>query len=226
MTEEEKFGEPTVELLRLFANLLVNIEQRRRNESELRLSASVFDNASEGIMITDAEHRIVSVNAAFTHTTGYPAEEVLGQTPAILNSGYHSKAFHRKMSRSLERQGHWEGEVRNRHKDGQLYTVLQKVSALKNEEGLLQGYVSLLTDITTLKQQQKQLEQIAHFDPLTGLPNRTLLADRLQQAMAQSLRHGTSIAVVFIDLDGFKAVNDTHSPVSYTHLTLPTIYSV
>lgn len=211
VTDEEKFGEPTVELLRLFANLLVNIEQRRRNESELRLSASVFDNANEGIMITDAEHRIVSVNAAFTHTTGYPAEEVLGQTPAILNSRYHSKAFHRKMSKALERQGHWEGEVWNRHKDGQLYTVLQKVSALKNEAGQLQGYVSLLTDITTLKQQQKQLEQIAHFDPLTGLPNRTLLADRLQQAMAQSLRHGTSIAVVFIDLDGFKAVNDTHS---------------
>jgi len=209
--EEARFGERTVELLRLFADLLVNIEQRQRNERELRRSASVFDNANEGIMITDAGHHIVSVNAAFTRTTGYSAEDVLGQTPVVLNSDHHSKRFHRQMRKALEEQGHWEGEVWNRHKEGQFYAVLQKVNALKNEEGRLLGYVSLLTDITTLKQQQKQLERIAHFDPLTGLPNRTLSADRLQQAMAQSLRHKTSIAVLFIDLDGFKTINDTHS---------------
>ena len=211
MRHRDKFGSETVALLKLFAELLVSLRRRELHESQLRLSASVFDNANEGIMITNPDGNIVSVNNAFTRTTGYDADEVLGRNPAFLNSDLQGKHFHASMWQALQRDGHWSGEVWNRHKDGELYAVLQKVNAFYDEAGRLQGYVALLSDITTLKLQQKQLEQIAHFDPLTGLPNRTLLADRLQQAMAQANRHGTSIAVLFIDLDGFKAVNDTHS---------------
>lgn len=208
---KDKFDTESVELLRLFAELLVSLRRREQHESQLRLSASVFDNANEGIMITDADGNIVSVNNAFSRTTGYTAEELIGRSPGVLNSDYHSPNFHIEMWQALQRDGHWSGEVWNRHKAGDLYVVLQKVNAFHDEAGVLQGYVSLLSDITTLKLQQKQLEQIAHFDPLTNLPNRTLLADRLQQAMAQANRQGTSIAVLFIDLDGFKAINDTHS---------------
>lgn len=207
----EKFGPETVALLKLFAELLVSLRRREQHERQLRLSASVFDNANEGIMITDPEGKIVSTNNAFERTTGYSANEVLGCDPAVLNSDLQGERFHADMWKALQRDGHWSGEVWNRHKSGELYAVLQKVNAFYDEYGCLQGYVALLSDITTLKMQQRQLEQIAHFDPLTGLPNRTLLADRLQQAMAQASRHGTSIAVLFIDLDGFKAVNDTHS---------------
>jgi diguanylate cyclase (GGDEF)-like protein/PAS domain S-box-containing protein len=207
----EQFGSETVAFLQLFAELLVSLKRREQHESQLRLSASVFDNANEGIMIIDPQGHVVSVNHAFTRTTGYSADEVVGRDPSFMRSELQDNTFYSDMWQALQRDGHWSGEVWNRHKAGELYAVLQKINAFHDDAGQLQGYVSLLSDITTLKLQQKQLEQIAHFDPLTGLPNRTLLADRLQQAMAQANRHDTSIAVLFIDLDGFKAVNDTHS---------------
>jgi diguanylate cyclase (GGDEF)-like protein/PAS domain S-box-containing protein len=207
----EQFSSETVAFLQLFAELLVSLKRREQHERQLRLSASVFDNANEGIMIIDPQGHIVSVNQAFTRTTGYSADEVVGRDPSFLRSERQDTTFYSDMWQALQRDGHWSGEVWNRHKAGRLYAVLQKINAFYDDAGQLQGYVALLTDITTLKLQQKQLKQIAHFDPLTGLPNRTLLAERLQQAMAQANRHDISIAVLFIDLDGFKAVNDTHS---------------
>jgi PAS domain S-box-containing protein len=206
-----RFSSETVSMLKLFAELLVSLKRRERHERQLSLSASVFDNANEGIMILDPDGRIISVNHAFCRTTGYSAEAVVGREPAFLISGRHGEQFHPHIWQALRRDGHWSGEVWNRHQSGELYAVLQKMNAFYDESGNLQGYVALLSDITTLKLQQRQLEQIAHFDPLTGLPNRTLLADRLQQAMVRAERHGSTIAVLFIDLDGFKAVNDTHS---------------
>jgi len=211
MRERKQFDTETVALLKLFAELLVSLKRRQHHERQLRLSASVFDNANEGIMIIDVNEKIVSVNNAFTRTTGYEADEVKGRRPTLLHADFQDKAFYADIWHALQRDGHWSGEVWNRHKNGELYAVLQKVNAFYDDHGERQGYVALLSDITTLKLQQKQLEQIAHFDPLTGLPNRTLLADRLQQAMAQATRHNTTIAVLFIDLDGFKAVNDTYS---------------
>lgn len=209
--EKQAFSEETVQLLKLFAGLLTNIRKRRHAEGQLRLSASVFDNADESIMITDTECRIIRVNDAFTRTTGYSEAEVKGLDPIFMNVHHTEPGFMKQVWQRLRAYGAWKGEVWNRHREGERYAVLQKINAFHDEEGELQGYVSLMSDITTLKNQQHQLERIAHFDALTGLPNRTLLADRMQQAIALANRNHTQIAILFIDLDGFKAVNDTHS---------------
>ena len=209
--EAQLFTDQTVELLKLLAGLLTNIRKRQQAEGQLRLSASVFDNADESIMITDAAGQIISVNDAFTRTTGYSAQEALGHDPVFMNVHESEPGFRERVWQRLKRFGYWRGEVWNRHKEGERYAVLQKINAFYEDNGRLQGYVSLMSDITTLKHQQHQLERIAHFDALTGLPNRTLLADRMQQAIAMANRNHTSIAILFIDLDGFKAVNDTHT---------------
>ncbi len=205
------FGSETVELLELFASLLVNIRRRQQVEGQLRLSASVFDNADESIMITDAAGQIITVNDAFSRTTGYTADQARGQALTFMNVHDREPGFRDQVQQQLDRFGYWKGEAWNRHAEGERYAVLQKINAFHDEAGGLQGYVSLMSDITALKQHQRQLERIAHFDALTGLPNRNLLADRLQQAMATARRQQSSIAILFIDLDGFKAVNDTHS---------------
>lgn len=205
------FTDQTVELLELFAGLLANIRQRQQTEGQLRLSASVFANADESIMITDVDGHIISVNDAFIRTTGYSADEARGQEPTFMHVHQQEAGFRSQLWLQLQRCGYWKGEVWNRNRQGERYAVLQKINAFHDESGKLQGYVSLMSDITTLKQHQRQLERIAHFDALTGLPNRTLLADRLQQAMAHAQRQKSNIAILFIDLDGFKAVNDTYS---------------
>lgn len=161
-------------------------------------------------MITDASATITEVNDAFNRITGYATEEVLGKNPKILQSGRHSPDFYAEIWDTLLAQGHWRGEIWNRRKNGEIYPEMLTISAVKNAAGLVQHYVSLCTDITSMKEHQGQLERIAHYDLLTNLPNRVLLADRLSQAMLQCSRHEQSLAVVFLDLDGFKHINDTN----------------
>lgn len=187
-----------------------DITEKKRAEEKLQLAASVFTHAHEGIVITSADGTIIDVNEAFTKLTGYSREEILGRNPQILYSGRQTKAFFSAMWRDLTLNGHWYGEVWNQHKNGNVYATMQTISAVRDAEGNTSEYVALLSDITPLKEYEKQLEHIAHYDALTGLPNRVLLADRLQQARTQSQRHGKQLAVVFLDLDGFKATNDTH----------------
>ena len=187
-----------------------DITERKQVEARLQLAASVFSHAREGIMITDPTGCIVDVNDTFTRITGYSAQEVRGQNPRLLNSGRQGVDHYATMWQDLRTQGHWTGEVWNRRKNGEIYAELQTVSAVFNAAGQAQNYVALFSDITSMKEHQQQLERIAHYDVLTKLPNRVLLADRLQQAMIQSLRHRHLVAVVFLDLDGFKAVNDHH----------------
>ncbi|WP_317205670.1 EAL domain-containing protein [Janthinobacterium sp.] len=189
---------------------LADISARKQAERRLQLAASVFTHAREGIMITDAAGTIVEVNDTFTHITGYSRDEALGQNPRMLKSGRQSAAFYADMWKDLLDKGHWYGEAWNRRKDGEVYAEMISVSAVRDAAGGTQNYVALFTDITHMKQYLQQLERIAHFDVLTGLPNRVLLADRLQQALAHSERHGQSLAVAYLDLDGFKAVNDRH----------------
>ncbi len=188
---------------------LFDITPLKAAEERLRQTAIVFDNAAEGILITDAEGRIVAVNRAFSELTGYAPEEVLGKSPRILSSGHHDPAFYEAMWEGLLQTGHWRGEIWNRHKNGQVFPLLETISAVRDEAGRVTGYVSLFSDITPIKQTEAKLERLAYHDALTGLPNRLLFDQRLEHAIEQAQRHGERLAVLYFDLDRFKHLNDT-----------------
>lgn len=182
----------------------LNISQRN-----LRLAEKVIESSLEGIMITDANSVIVSVNPAFTRLTGYSAAEVVGRSPAILNSGRHDKAFYQTMWQRLRAQGHWQGEVWNRRKNGEVYPELLTIAAITDQDGTLSHYAALFSDITELKASEERIRHLAYYDALTGLPNRRLLEDRLRVALAHAHRNRRQLAVLFIDLDRFKRINDS-----------------
>jgi len=187
-----------------------DITERKRAEERLQLAASVFTHAREGIMITAADGTIIDVNDAFTRITSYDRDEILGRNPRMLSSGRQDESFYAAMWRDLVEKGHWYGEVWNRRKNGEVYATMQTIGTVRDAQGKAQQFVALFSDITPLKEHERQLEHIAHYDALTNLPNRVLLADRLCQAMAQTQRRGQQLALVYLDLDGFKAVNDSH----------------
>jgi len=185
--------------------------QRAESQRLQRINAAlVFTNSREGIMIADVNGAITDVNEAFTRITGYLRDEVVGKNPRILQSGRHDQAFYTAMWSDLAEYGHWSGEIWNRRKEGEEFAELLTISVVTDSLGNRQQYVGMFSNITSIKDYQVQLEHIAHFDALTKLPNRVLMADRLQVGMAQTLRRSEQLAVAFIDLDGFKAVNDTH----------------
>jgi diguanylate cyclase (GGDEF)-like protein/PAS domain S-box-containing protein len=185
--------------------------EKSQADARLHLAATVFSHAREGIMIVDAAHAIVDVNDMFSEITGYSRAEALGRNPrALLNSGRQGDDFYLARHHALDTTGYWSGEIWNRRKNGEVFAEMLTISTVRDAQGRTQNYVALFTDITPMKDYQRQLEHVAHFDALTSLPNRVLLADRMQQALTHSLRRGLSVAVVYLDLDGFKAVNDTH----------------
>jgi diguanylate cyclase (GGDEF)-like protein/PAS domain S-box-containing protein len=202
------------------SGLVQDITVRKHEEEKIRLAASVFSHAREGITITDTDGIIVEVNEAFTRITGFSREEALGQNPRVLKSGRHDLAFYEAMWSVLLAEGHWTGEIWNRRKNGELFAELISISAVRDASGKTQQYVALFSDISSIKEHQSQLEHIAHFDALTSLPNRVLLADRLQQAMAQAQRRGQQLAVAYLDLDGFKAINDHHGHEAGDHVLI------
>ena len=193
-----------------FIVLSRDITARKLAEEKLQISATVFTHAREGITITDGDGKILDVNAAFTQITGYSRDEVLGQNPRILNSGRQPPEYYAGMWQSLQEKGHWTGEIWNRRKNGEVYAEMLSITAVDNAATGTRHYVGLFTDISDIKAHQQQLEHIAQYDILTDLPNRMLFADRLQQAMAQAQRRNNQVAVVYLDLDGFKAINDRH----------------
>lgn len=193
-----------------FVTLISDITERKRADQQIKLAASVFEHASEGIMITDERGLILDVNHAFQQLTGYNPEEVIGHTPSMLKSGHHSEEFFAAMWHSLKQNGHWRGEVWNRNKSGEIYAELLNIAAVYNDQGQASHYVSIFSDITQLKEHQHELEKMAHFDALTQLPNRVLLSDRLQTALQHCQQHQQIMAVAYIDLDEFKPINDTY----------------
>ncbi|HLA35162.1 MAG TPA: EAL domain-containing protein, partial [Rhodocyclaceae bacterium] len=195
---------------RVVFGVIQDITERKRAEEQLQLAASVFTHTREGIVITSAQGDIVDVNDAFATITGYSRSEVLGRNPRLLKSGIHPPELYAAMWQTLVDTGYWQGEFWNRRKNGELYPEMLTISAVRDASGKTQSYVALFSDISAIKQHQQQLEYIAHYDALTRLPNRVLLAEQLQQAMAQSRRHERFIAVVYLDLDGFKPVNDRY----------------
>ena len=186
-----------------------DVTERNQDQARLRLAASVFAHAGEGIMITGANANIMEVNEAFTRITGYSRDEVLGKNPHILNSGRHDADYFAAMWRSLTEQGYWSDEIWNKRKNGELFAERLTVSTVRDASGSVQHYLALFSDITEHKVMEDRVRQMAYFDALTGLPNRRLLGDRLSQAMAASKRNGLYGALMFLDLDNFKPVNDT-----------------
>lgn len=187
-----------------------DITERKQAEEKLHLAASVFTHAREGIMITATDGTIIDVNDTFSRITGYSGDEVVGRNARILSSGRQEKAFYAALWRDLAEKGYWYGEIWNRRKNGEVYAEMLTISGVCDSQGHTRQYVALFSDITALKEHARQLEHMAHYDSLTMLPNRTLLADRLQQAMAQAERRRQPLAVAYLDLDGFKAINDHH----------------
>lgn len=187
-----------------------DITSERRADLDLRLAASVFSHSREAIMITDKHDKVLDVNQAFTRITGYSSREMIGQPGSMLHSGRHAESFYRDIWQALASHGYWQGEVWSRRKSGEQYAQMLSVSRVQDDCGRSRHYVFMFSDITPLLDQQEKLERIAHYDALTGLPNRLLLADRIQQALAGCRRQGGAVGIVYLDLDGFKAVNDTH----------------
>ncbi|HMG88218.1 MAG TPA: EAL domain-containing protein [Terracidiphilus sp.] len=185
-----------------------DITARKRSESRLQLAASVFTHASEGIVISDPAGIILDVNAAFTRITGNGRDEAVGLRTSLLRSGRHSKEFYANMWRDLIESGHWSGEIWNRRKDGRVFPEMLTITAVRDSSGNTQQYVALFSDISSTKEHEQELERVALYDLLTGLPNRVHLRDRLRQAMAQAERRGNTLAVVCLDLDNFKSIND------------------
>lgn len=185
-----------------------DITARKQAEAELRIAASAFE-SQQGMMITDAHSVILKVNLAFTAITGYTSEEAVGQTPRLLKSGRHNTDFYRAMWETIQRTGGWQGEVWDRRKNGEIYPQWFTISAVKDDAGAVTHYIGAHHDITERKQAEEKIKELAFFDQLTGLPNRILLLDRLRQTMLACSRDGSHGALLFIDLDHFKTLNDT-----------------
>lgn len=189
--------------------MIEDITERKTQEDQLQLMAKVIENTIEGVTITDAQGTIISVNAAFTTVTGYSAEEVMGQNPRILKSDQHSGSFYADMWDSLLTHGFWQGEIWNRRKSGSAYPEWLTISAIRDANGQATHYVAVFHDITETKQNEEQIKYQAYHDALTGLPNRQLFRDRLENALAHARRSHHALAVIFLDLDRFKVINDT-----------------
>ncbi|MEH6356101.1 MAG: EAL domain-containing protein, partial [Marinobacter sp.] len=185
-------------------------EEKEKRANELALAASVFAHAGEAITITDAAGTILDVNNTFSKTTGYSRDEVIGKNARILQSDRQSPEFYIDMWQVLLQKGYWYGEMWSRRKSGELYAEMKTMTAVRDVNDVITHYVSLCTDITVIKEHQEQLEHMVNYDILTHLPNRSLLADRLSQAMLQCNRNDQSLAVLFLDLDGFKSINDAY----------------
>jgi diguanylate cyclase (GGDEF)-like protein/PAS domain S-box-containing protein len=192
-------------LARQFNHMLA---AREAAERRLHLSASVFSATAEGIMLANADLHIIDVNPAFLAMSGYERHELLGQPTSVLQSGRHGPAFYEAMWQAIGTLGHWQGQIWDRRRDGTLFAAYLTITRVLDRTGEVSHYIALFTDITDQRLHQEEIERAAHIDPLTGLPNRRLLADRLQQALARVRRHGGLLAVCAIDLDGFKTVND------------------
>ncbi len=186
-----------------------DITERKRAETQLKLAAKVFEQSTEAFLITDADTHIVMVNHAFTVITGYSEAEALGKTPRILSSGYQDDSFYRSMWATINMKGRWQGELIDRRKDGSVYPKWLSISQMLDTRGQVTHYIGIFSDITQNKRNEERIQRLAHFDALTGLPNRVLLHDRITHALGMAQRSHTQLAVLFLDLDHFKNINDS-----------------
>ncbi|MBP6806822.1 MAG: EAL domain-containing protein [Chromatiaceae bacterium] len=186
-----------------------DVTEAKQIDNQLRQAATLFESTREGVLITDLKARVLNVNQAFTDITGYSGAEILGLNPRLLSSGRQDRAFYQDMWASITVTGHWQGEVWNRRKNGEIYPLILSISVVRDPEGRPSHYVGVMTDISQLKESEARLEDLVHYDSLTRLPNRRLLQSRLEHALEHAERQGRGLAVLFIDLDRFKHVNDS-----------------
>ncbi|NSL55430.1 putative bifunctional diguanylate cyclase/phosphodiesterase [Uliginosibacterium aquaticum] len=201
----------------------VDLSALKQAEAKVRLSEAVFNDSAEGILVTDADNRIVSANDAFCRISGYSPEEVVGQTPNMFSSGRHDYGFYASMWRNLLEKGRWHGEILNRKKNGDVYPAWLAISAVEDEEGSISHFVAILSDFSERRAFEERLEFVANHDALTGLPNRVLLRDRAERALMLAARDGFSLAMVVLDLDHFKIVNDSLGHASGDRLLLAVV---
>ncbi len=185
-----------------------DITERKRTENDLLLAKNIIQNASEGVVVTNLDGVITDINEAYERITGYSRDEVIGMTPAMNQSGRHDEAFYQQMWQRIDADGFWQGEIWDRRKNGELYPKWLSINTVRDEEGQPSHYVGIFSDITRKKATEEQLERLAYFDALTQLPNRTLFRDRLGQEISTARRHQGKVALLFLDLDRFKQVND------------------
>jgi diguanylate cyclase (GGDEF)-like protein/PAS domain S-box-containing protein len=190
-----------------------DVTAQKRAEDQLRMNATVFDTTQEGIIVTDADNLIKTVNPSFTRITGYSPEEVVGKPPSILSSGRHDDRFYEELWDSILQKRYWSGEIWNRRKDGSVYPEWLSIAAIPDDQGIAKEYVAVFSDISKHKENEEQILYQANYDALTGLPNRSLFSDRLDQAIGSALREQWKLAILFVDLDQFKMVNDTFGHV-------------
>lgn len=204
MGQAERIHNKTV---RVFGNIM-DITKSKLAEEMLRLSSTVFNTVDEAILVSDADNRIIMVNPAFTRVTGYSPEDVIGENPRLLSSGKHDAAFYREMWKQLAATGSWCGEMWNRRKNGEIYVEWASIKQVHDTHGKLTHYIAAFSDITLRKENEENIRHQAQYDALTDLPNRVLLFDRLRRALAQAKRDKTGLALMYVDLDKFKPIND------------------
>ncbi|WP_207062171.1 EAL domain-containing protein [Motiliproteus sp. SC1-56] len=190
-------------------SLIQDITQQTQLHQELELAQQVIENTSDGVMIADDQSRILSVNQAFTHITGYSREEAIGQSTRLCKSGRHEETFYAAMWQQIISKGHWSGEIWNRRKSGEVFPCWLSINRIRQADGDTSHYIAVFSDISQIKQAEKELTQLAYYDPLTALPNRALFRDRLAQEIAATRRQQGRFALFFIDLDRFKDINDS-----------------
>ncbi|MEN6587974.1 MAG: diguanylate cyclase [Sulfuricella sp.] len=194
---------------RICRTIMTDLSQTRKAEQASNLASRVIESAAEGIMVTDAQNMIVSVNPAFEKSTGYSAQEAIGESPSLLHSGRHDESFYQEMWAALDKQGQWQGEIWNRHKSGEIYPEWLSISTVRNAQESVTNYVGIFSDAHTQEHVLERLHYLAYYDGLTGLPNRRLFLDRLSLSISQARRNHQQLAVMFVDLDNFKQINDT-----------------
>ncbi len=207
---ERRVAERTAELSRINKKLRMEIIERKRAEEKLSLDAKIIESSNEAILIMDSKGRIIDVNLSFCNVTGYTLEEIQGRDPLVMQAKKKDSRTAHEIRRAVAQKGHWQGEIWNKRKNGEVYPVLMSISAVLNDDRKITHYVGIFSDITRIKRTEARLHHLAHNDPLTALPNRVLFKDRLSQAMAQADRNRAVVVLMLLDLDRFKNVNDTY----------------